>query len=251
MASKCKSKLSDNCMTRTTTDCTDYVGDLYPVNTSLDADDCNTATDIIEDLINILDQHTEDLDFSDFGCCIEYEASDEDKGVTIKDVISTHESMLCDHEDRISKLEGGDTSGWCGCNKECNEGCDDSDGCCTIMKSYDSYTQPLAINQVNWINSPNSALQYKANKGGLYKITFEFAETDSILPNQQAFIGISLNGLTPDNDLYSQTKVGVRYPKTVTFISKMKINDTVRFSYKRGTTNYELEYVKMFVEKVK
>lgn len=248
---KCRQKFSDTCMSRTTTDCVDYVGDLYPVNTSLDADDCNTATDIIEDIINILDQHTEALDFSEFGCCLEYEASNEEDGVTIKDVIRAHESMLCDHEDRISKLEKGESSSSCSDCKDCGEGCDDTDGCCTILKYYDSYTQPLAINQINWLNSTNSALQYKANKGGVYKITLELAETTSVLPNQQAFIGISLNGLEPDSDLYSQAKLAIRYPKTITFISKMKVNDTVRVAYKRGTTNYELEYVKMFVEKVK
>lgn len=246
----CKTKLSDKCAPMQSSDCVDYVGELYPSNTSLDPDDCNTVTDVIEDIINILDQHTDTLDFSDFGCCIEYEVSNEEDGLTLKDVLSTHETMLCDHEERITKLENGEANPNINCNS-CDEGCDETDGCCTILKLNDTLSQVLSIDQVNWVKSSNSALNYKADKSGTYKIVLELVETSSVLSNQQAFIGISLNGLDPDNDLYSQVKLTPIHPKTINFIVKMKINDTLRVAYKRGTTAYELEYIKMIVEKVK
>lgn len=249
MAIKCKTKLSDKCGSTVSSSCVDYVGDLYPTNTSLDPDDCNTVTDIIEDIINIVDQHTEDLDFSDFGDCLDYEASDEERGITLKDVLSKHEEKICDHEERIQKLEEG-CSGSSDC-KSCEDGCEETTGCCNILKQYDSLSQELLINQNAWTNSTNNSLTYKASKTGTYKIVVEIAETSSVLTNQNAFIGISLNGFDPLNDLYSQCKISHKHTKTLNFITKMKFNDTLRLSYKKGTTDYSLEYVKMFVEKVK
>ena len=64
--------------------------------------------------------------------------------------------------------------------------------------------------------------------------------------------GLSLNGLTPESNLFSQVTVNSSNSNTVTFISKMSTNDTSRFATKSisGAT-YILDYVKVIVEKIR
>lgn len=244
---KCKSKFNNTCIELISSDCVDYNSDIYRENTTLDKDDCNTVTDVLEDLTLGLEEVEKQLDFSGFGCCIDYEAEDSEKGLTIKDIVSTHEGLLCEYDARLEKLEKGESNGDCGCKKDdCND-----DDCCNILKKHDSYSTALTISNTNWVKSTNSSLEYKATKGGVYEIILEFVEDIETESYNEAGLGISLNGFDPNNNLFEQVKISPRHTKTVVFVVNMKLNDVARVAYKKLNDNYKLEYIKMIVKKVK
>lgn len=244
MAKKCKPTLSDRCLATMNAKCVDYEGILREGST-LEEDGCITVEDVIEDIIVAVDQNTKDLDFTEFGCCIEYEVSDTDRGLTLKDVVGTHESMLCDI---VKRLDGEEVQE--GCTKCGEDSCED-DRCCEILKKFDSLTTPYTVNSVDWKNNISTELQYKATKSGIYKFTFELG-VNSASSSSSFMAGLSLNGLTPESNLFSQVTVNSSNSNTVTFISKMSTNDTSRFATKSisGAT-YILDYVKVIVEKIK
>lgn len=244
MAKKCKPTLSDRCLATMNAKCVDYEGILRE-NSTLDEDGCINVEEVIEDIIVAVDQNTEDLNFTEFGCCLEYEVSDTDRGLTLKDVASTHESMLCDI---VKRLDGEEVQE--GCTKYGEDRCED-DNCCEILKKFDSLTTPYTVNSADWKNNTSTELQYKATKRGTYKFTFELGiNTSSSALSFTA--GLSLNGLTPESSLFSQVVVNSQNSNTVTFISKMSTNDTARFATKSiSGAAYILDYVKVIVEKIK
>lgn len=244
MVKKCKPTLSDRCLATMNAKCVDYEGILRE-NSTLEEDDCINVEEVIEDIIIAVDQNTADLNFTEFGCCIEYEVSDTDRGLTLKDVVGTHESMLCDI---VKRLDGEQVEE--GCNKCGEDNCED-DNCCETLKKFDSLSSPLTISSSNWTNNNSTELQYKATKSGTYKFTFELGiNTSSSALSFTA--GLSLNGFAPESSLFSQVVVNSSNSNTVTFISKMSTNDTARFATKAisGVT-YLLDYVKVIVEKIK
>lgn len=244
MAKKCKPTLSDRCLATMNAKCVDYEGILRE-NSTLDEDGCINVEEVIEDIIVAVDQNTEDLDFTEFGCCLEYEVSDTDRGLTLKDVVETHESLLCDI---VKKIDGEQTEEG---HNNCGENNCEDDNCCEILKKFDSLSSPLTITSKNWTNNNSTELQYKATKRGTYKFTFELGiNTSSSALSFTA--GLSLNGLTPESSLFSQVVVNSQNSNTVTFISKMSTNDTARFATKTVSgVPYLLDYVKVIVEKIK
>lgn len=244
----CKTKISNKCGAPMSSSCVDYDSDIYRDNTTLDTEDCNTVTDVLEDLTTGLESVEDQLDFSSFGCCIEYDPADTEKGLTIKDIVKTQEALICDLQQQIDEIkdpEGDDKD--CGCDDGCGK-----DNCCNILKSNDSLSSTIVINNDSWVNSQSGSLAYKAKEIGTYEITLEFVETSSVASTSSALLGISLDGLTPESNLFSQVTISPRHPKTVVFITKMITNTTVRVAYKRvGSTNYNIEYMKMIVKKVK
>lgn len=245
MAKKCKPTLSDRCLATMNAKCVDYEG-LLRENSTLDEDDCINVEEVIDDIIIAVDQNTDDLNFTEFGCCIEYEASDTDRGVTLKDVVGTHESMLCDI---VKRLDGEEVQE---CQTSCEDSCED-DNCCDILKKFDSLSSQISVVSSNWVNSTTQELQYKATKKGTYKFTFELGVNVSSAA-MSFYAGLSLNGLTPESSLFSQVLVNSSNSNTVTFITKMATNDVARFASKivsGSPYTFILDYVKIIVEKVK
>ena len=244
MANKCKPKLSDRCLTPMNAACVDYDGILLET-TTLDPDDCNTVEDVIEDITNQVDENTTDLNFTEFESCLTVEASDEDRGVTIKDVISVHDITLCNIQEQLENLRNPDEPE---CQSEC---CDDDEGCCSILKKYDALSSNLTSNQDNWTPTTVDELKYKASKIGTYKFTFELGISPTMLTTQTTYVGLSLNGLDPESNLFEQVLVTAYNNNTVTFVKKMLTNDTARFATKGNGSAFLFNYVKMVVEKVK
>jgi len=245
MAKKCKPELSDRCFPTINARCVDYEGILRE-NSTLDEDDCLNVEEVIEDLTVAIDQTTEDLNFSEFGCCLEYEVSDSDRGLTLKDVVGAHESLLCDIVKRLDGEEVPENCNNCG-----EENCED-DTCCEILKKFDAYSTTLNVTTTDWLNSTATELQYKATKTGTYKFTFELGINASNQTTATFNVGLSLNGFAPLTSLFSQVLVTTYNSNTVTFVVKMQTNDIARFSTKKQTeATYVLNYVKMIVEKIK
>lgn len=244
MAKKgCQSSYSDRCDVTVSTDCVDYQGFLRE-NTSIDEKDCYTLTDVIEDLTLAVDQLEEELDFSDFeSCCIDFEPSDSDKGLTVKDVISTLSSVVCEYIQKGEKVKDDD----CGCNK-CDDGCEEN-SCCVILKKFESNTSVINITSNSWVK--NNTLSYKADKEGTYEVILELVEDIETTNTNKALIGISLDSFDPENSIFSQVTISPRHPKTIHFITKMIPTSTVRVAFKKTDNNYKLEYVKMIVKKIK
>lgn len=246
----CKSRISDRCLHKVPLTCTEYEG-ILPVGSAYDEDDCLTGEDIIEDIINILDDHTEQLDFSEFGCCQEYEASDEEKGVQLKDILSAHESMLCDHEERITKLESGTT-------ESNSEGCNDCEeqssnfiglvyntsgvGNVTLNSSYATYS---AIQTYN--------LKYKTKTKGTYKITLDIDFTGNSSPLEKFSVGISVDSQQPATGVFNQDEIKVDgNNKVIQFLMNVDKGANLLPMFKKApTVNVIIEKVKLIIEKVK
>lgn len=244
MANKCKSKLSDRCLTPMNAVCVDYDGILLET-TTLDPNDCNSVEDVIEDIVNQVDENTEDLNFTDFDSCLDIEPSDEDRGLTVKDVITAHDSAICALQEQLNDLSNPD-------QLECEDECCEDDGCCSILKKFDVRSTPLTANKVGWGVVTDAELTYKASKLGTYKFTFELGINDETEITQTCYVGLSLNGFDPLTNLFEQVLVTAYNNNTVTFVKKMLPNDVARFATKHGQDGaYTFDYVKMVVEKVK
>lgn len=243
----CKGSISDRCPGTMNSACVDYDSDIYLENTSLDPDDCNTVEDLIEDIIVAVDQNTQDLNFEDFGCCLEYEASDEERGLTLKDVLSAHESKICELLDgNVGEGSGGNCEGGCGDTDPCS---DNYVG--AILQSNSSVTSQIVMNNMDWVISNNSSLSFKANKIGTYEVILEFVESSNVLQNQNATIGIAVDNTNPEPGIFTQTTISPRHPKTVHFFTKLIPNGVVKVAYKTNVGTYRLDYIKMIVKKVK
>lgn len=244
MAKKCKPTLSDRCLTPMNAVCVDYDGILLS-NTTLDADDCNTVEDVIEDIVSQVDENTSDINFSGYDGCLEIEPVSVERGITIKDVVNAHDSEICNLKTQLEDLRNPDEPE---CESEC---CDDDGGCCSILKKYDAYSAEYVIDQEDWTPSNAVELQYKASKIGTYKFTFELGISMENDPRTSAMVGLSLNGLNPLSNLFEQTTTSFYNANTYIFIKKMLTNDVARFTTKKVSTDFPLEWVKMIVEKVK
>jgi hypothetical protein len=224
--------------------CVDYDGILLE-NTTLDAEECNTVEDVIEDLVNQVDQNTAELTFGQYESCLEIEPSNVERGLTARDILTAHESEICTLKQQFEDLRNPDEPE---CESEC---CDDDEGCCSILKKYDAYSTEYIINQEEWTPSNAVELQYKASKIGTYKFTFELGISMENDPGTSAMVGLSLNGLDPLSNLFEQTTTSFYNANTYIFIKKMLTNDVARFTTKKVSTDFPLEWVKMIVEKVK
>jgi len=241
---KCKPRLSDRCGSTTNLKCTDYEGILLS-NTTLDIDDCITGEEVLEDIINQVDENTEDLDFTAFESCLELEASDPDRGVTLHDVLATHDSEICTLKSTLEALSNPDEP----CRDD--DCCEEDDGCCSILKKFDAYSLPIVTKDGGWDVSTSNNLMYKAVKLGTYKFTFELGCSDTNLATATAQVGLSLNTFNPGASLFEQVEVNVTNNNTVTFVKKMLPNDEARFATLLGVGIFTMDYVKMIVEKVK
>src|SRR5699024_9009334 len=104
MGRDCKLSIKNTCFSRTNAKCVDYDGCIQEYST-LDKEKCYNSEDIICELGNLVDEINNSIDVSSLGCCMTYTADDEEKGLLIKEVLSAHEGMLCDHEERLNNLE--------------------------------------------------------------------------------------------------------------------------------------------------
>lgn len=244
MAKKCRPKISDRCGTPMNSVCVDYDGILLE-NSTLDPEECNTVEDVIEDLVNQVDQNTAELTFGQYESCLEIEPSNVERGLTARDILTAHETEICDLKQQFIDLRNPDEPE---CQSEC---CDDEGGCCSILKKYDAYSAEFVIDQETWTPSTTTELQYKASKIGTYKFTFELGISMENEPGTSANVGLSLNGLDPLSNLFEQTTTSFYNANTYIFIKKMLTNDVARFATKKIDVDFPLDWVKMIVEKVK
>lgn len=247
----CKPSISDRCLSKISLDCTEYEG-LLPEGSEFDEDSCISGTDIVEDIIKILDEHTDQLDLNNFGCCIEYKASDEEDGVTLKDVLETHEAHICDIEDRLDKLENGisDT----GASNDCTD-CDNlpsnynglvyntsASGNITLNSSYTQYS---AITTYD--------LKYKTKLKGTYKITLDISYTGNSASSELFSVGISVDGQQPSAGAFNQDTIKVaNNMTTLHFIVDVDKGVNIIPVFKKASTiGVIVDKVKLIIEKVK
>lgn len=235
----CGERYNSACAIKLPLKCTEYFG-ILPTNTDLDVDGCHSGLDIIEDIINILDNIQDEIDLKDFGCCIEYEPSDKEEGLTLRDILETHEGAICELKEEIDKCCNGNTDR------------DDSDDCYKEMPCenglvyYSSETTQAIINSSTWSNVSTYNLKYKTQIKGVYKVTLE-VYTD-VNPYD---IGVSIDGVNPDNGIFSSVSISPNTsPATVTFI--LDLNKAVNIvPYFKSGANTAINSIKMIVEKVK
>lgn len=244
-AKYCKPSLSDTCLHKTPLTCTEYDG-ILPTGSNYEEDDCLTGQDIIEDIIEILDDHTEQLDVSDFGCCLNYEASDSEKGLVIKDILSKHESILCD------LIES--------CGSQCEEATTE----CTSCEELQPSDKGLVFNTTgvgnidldgdytNFTEIVSYLLTYKTKVKGTYKITLDLDYTGDMLSSEVFYVGISLDGQTPNTGAFNQDTIKVaNNTKTLHFVLDIDKNVNVITKFKKATTEVvQIEKVKIIIEKV-
>lgn len=250
MSKKCKLNISNTCLTRTNAKCVDYEGTLIKLD-GLDEDLCHNVEDAIDYLGDEVDDIKEDIDVSGLGCCMTYTVTDEEKGLTVADVLSSHEGMLCDHEERLNEMQdnccGGAGSGT------------QEDDCGKPVNSNVSYRESsfgtgsanidATYNDFKFIpNSSFSDLLYKCEFTGTYKVT---VETEADTTSTSIIAGLSKNDFAPDASPFSQTKIeGVMY-NTTNFIVQATKNDELKIKYKQGVGSTVVTTVKMIVELIK
>lgn len=245
----CKVSLSDRCLQRSSAKCVDYEGELSE-HTELDSESCHNVEDVIEDINNIIDDIKDAIDVTGLGCCLDYEAEDEEVGLTVRDVLVTHEGVLCDFEERITELEkGGGNSSNCGSVNECGEptnGCDifeySNFGIGSQVIDSRSFQTFKAISSIAY-----NGLQYKFKKRGKYKVTVEIdANTDT---NGLA-VGISSNNQEPETNPFSQIALRGQLHHSITFLVDAKKNDDLKLKFKLLEGTVDLNFVKILIEKI-
>jgi len=242
----CGATISDTCGSITPLTCTKYEGDL-PVGSEYDDDSCITGVEIIEDIITILDEHTEQLDFTEFDTqCLEAEASDVDEGITLKDVITDIITEVCDIKDRLKE----------GCNEtctDCEDGCEE-EGCCNVMEYYDSSSDTVTVTSaMAAFTAVYPTIKHKTLKGGKYKATIDLRiNTLPTTPGSTFFIGISQDGLIPDTSIFTQEEIKVGgYRETVHFVFKVLPKTEITLMFKDGTgSDVAITGIKVMIEKV-
>lgn len=248
----CRPKLSDTCLgSRINLVCTDYDG-ILPEGSAYDEDDCLTGQDIIEDIIIILDQHTEELDVKDFGCCLEYEASDKEKGLVIKDILSKHESAICHILETCCSEDkgcGGDSSD-SGC-KECSDLTVNETGLVFNTTGVGNISINNSFNSFNPITS--YALNYKTKIAGTYKITVDLDYVGNMSSSENFEVGITIDGQAPDSGAFNKDTVKVaNNTKTLHFIVEVNKGVNLNVVFKKApTATVVIEKAKVITEKVK
>lgn len=250
MSRDCKIKISDRCFPRTNAVCVDYEGTLVRPG-GLDEDMCHNTEDAIDHLADLVDEILEDINLSGLGCCLAYTITDEEKGLTVSDVLSSHEGMLCDHEERLDNIEENCCRGKISpkqedeCGKPINN---------TVSFLYHSF----GVGSVNIDNTyssfkyiPNSSFEdllYKCEFVGTYKVT---VETKTNTSSSSISVGLSKNNFAPLASPFSQTRIESGNYNTTTFIIEADKNDELKIKYKQESGNTVITTVKMMVELIK
>jgi len=242
----CKTIISDTCGAKTPLNCTDYDG-ILPTGSEYDAEDCLTGQDITEDIITILDEHTEELDFTGFGCCLEYEASDTEKGVTLHDVISKHESVLCDLLESCQNCSGQTKSSEC---IDCDNLPSNYNG--LVYNTVGSGNVSLGSNYIQFSPITSYDLKYKTKLKGKYKITLEIDYTGNMVSSETFSIGISVDGQTPVTGVFNQDTIKVaNNSKVMHFVLDVDKGAVLLPYFKKASTiSVVIEKVKLIIEKV-
>lgn len=241
----CKATISDRCGSKTPLTCTEYEG-ILPQGSQFDEDDCLTGEDIIEDIISILDDHTEQLDFSDFGCCLNYTPSDIEAGLQLKDILSEHESRICD---LIENCSNAPTSSEDDC-VDCENLTSNFIGLVYNTSGSGNVTIGASFTQFTAITSYD--LKYKTKVKGKYKITLDLDYSGNTGSSELFSVGISIDGQSPEAGVFNQDTVKVaNNSKTLHFVVEVDKGVTILPVFKKATTiSVVMEKVKMIIEKV-
>lgn len=242
----CKATISDTCPVKTALNCTEYDG-ILPTGSEYEDDDCLTGQDIVEDIISILDDHTDQLDFSNFGCCLQYEASDIEAGVTLQDVLSVHESILCSLQESCQNCSGNSESTEC---LDCDNLPSNFNG--LVYNTVGSGNITLGGSYVNFSPINTYDLKYKTKLKGKYKITLEIDYTGSGVSSEVFSIGISIDGQQPSTGVFNQDTVKVaNNTKVMHFIVEVDKGVVLLPYFKKApTVSVIIEKVKLIIEKV-
>ena len=242
----CKTQVSDTCPVKTPLTCTEYDG-VLPTGSEYEDDDCLTGQDIIEDIITILDEHTDQLDFSEFGCCITYEASDTEAGVKLQDVLSKHESMICDLLESCQNCSGNTSESEC---IDCENLPSNYNG--LVYNTVGSGNVTLGSGYIQFSPIITYDLKYKTKLKGKYKITLEIDYTGNMVSSETFSIGVSVDGQQPANGVFNQDTVKVaNNTKVMHFILEVDKGVVLLPYFKKATTiPVIIEKVKLIIEKV-
>lgn len=245
----CKPTINDTCLSKINLVCTEYDG-VLPVGSKYDEDECISGQDIIEDIIEILDDHTEQLDFSEFGCCIDYTPSDTESGLQLQDVLSKHENIIC------HLLEN------CCVDKDTTQKPEDCDDTCEditvnhigLVFNTTGVGNTLIDNSyANFTTITPYALNYKTKVKGVYKITLDIDYTGNFSSNEVFSVGISLDGQQPQTGAFIQDTVKVANNSvTMHFLIDTTHGvNIIPYFKKAPTILVTIEKVKLIIEKVK
>lgn len=239
----CKDSVKNTCFDgKTSAKCIDYYG-CVSENSELDKDKCYDFEEIVCESFNLIDDLFERIDVSGLGCCIDYTVEDESVGLTLKDVFISFEGILCDHEDRLNKLDEP-TSVGCGTTDECGnpiskcvtfEYAGFGTGDELIDNSYNTFKK---IGGVNY-----SDLIYKSNRKGKAKVTVEVYSDNSGVLN----VGLSKNNFEPNNTPLSRSEMSTGVLTTV-FIEDVDKNDMLSIKFQHVSGGATIKAVKMIVE---
>lgn len=246
----CKPTIKDTCLSRINLTCTDYDG-ILPEGSEYDEDSCLTGQDIIEDIIGILDEHTDQLDVSDFGCCIEYTPANEEDGLVIKDILSKHENILCHLLENCCKDNCNTTDNE---NNNCND-CDNLTENDIGLVFNTTGVGDIILNSSYSVFNPilSYLLNYKTKVKGTYKITLDIDYVGNNSSSEKFEVGINIDGQQPESGAFNKDTVKVaNNDKTLHFLVEVDKGVNITPSFKKApTVNVVIEKVKLIIEKVK
>lgn len=236
----CRPSIKDTCVDKISLHCTEYWGKL-PKETKLDDNGCITGNEVIEDIIDLVDKNTSDLDFSEFTGCIEYPK--EGDVLTIKDIIKEHQERLCVIEEECCS-SGNSGSG----NTDCFDECGNEIG--NGLVYYDTWVGDTELDSV-LKDVSNGSIKYKTLKKGTYKVSVETYYTSAF----SARIGISIDDSMPSGGVFNMTyNIGAVSPISTVFIADLNkgVNVTIKYSDTPASIGHSrVNMYKVVIEKVK
>lgn len=239
----CKDSVKNTCFDgKTSAKCVDYYGCISE-NSELDKDKCYDLEEVVCESFNLIDDLFERIDVSGLGCCIDYTVEDESVGLTIRDVLISFEGILCDHEDRLNKLDEP-SSVECGTTDECGN---PISKCVTFEYAGFGTGDELIDNSYNTFKNIGgvsySDLIYKATRKGKAKVTVEVYSDNSGVLN----VGLSKNNFEPNNTPLSRSEMSTGVLTTV-FLEDVDKNDMLSIKFQNVSGGATIKTVKMIVE---
>lgn len=241
----CKPRVQDTCGPKYPLTCSTYQG-ILP-RTESDLDECSSGEEVIEYLIESVDDIKEELDFTGFGCCIEFKKDNGEK-VTIKDVVSHLSCRITDIEENCCTGEKPTNT-----ESECKD-CEDikpTDKGLVFNTSGSGLIQlDSNFSQFSPINT--YGLKYKTKVKGVYKITVEIKSSVFSGVHEDYSVGISIDGSQPDLGAFNQSFVSTNSTNsTITFLVSVDKGVNIEPVFKKAPTGVvRIQSVKEIIEKV-
>lgn len=241
----CKDNKRDTCFGRKSASCVDYYGCLSD-NTSLDEEKCYDMEEVLCESFNLIDELFDRIDVSHLGCCLDYTVDDEKEGLSLSEVLSSFEGVLCDHEERLNKIDEPNVNEGCAVKDECGEPISKcvtfeyagfGTGDVVIDNGYSVFKKLPGVGY--------SDLAYKIKRKGKAKVTVEvYGDSLGVLS-----VGLSKNNFEPLNTPLSQSVMSGVVLTTV-FLEEVNNNDILEVKFRNISGNPTINTVKFVVEQI-